>query len=338
MSTNRVQKNIKKSNFQASESLPDASYLDFVYNGTNLKISKSDFIAALGVFAELQAAGEATAIDVYNKVGDISYIRSLLGGSGIITSVSPENGVKIDHNFSQDTAGINVVGSIASTSPVFRSILAGTGITVALTGDTIVLNATGIPVASNIVIVNEMSDFPAAESGVITLANDTAYLVSADLTTSDRFVMGNNCVLYGADSSVCSLTYTGTGTMITVTDVDCKVTLITLNAANGKVFDATQTTGQHVFQFVNLTVGECDEIGSIDSILAVQFTDVSVNTFSTSGISFSGTPGFFIGTRNLFISNGADVFDFGTAVFTSGFTLESSVVQFLSELRYQSPE
>ena len=60
---------------------------------------------------------------------------------------------------------------------------------------TVIDVVTRVPAASNVVIVNSMSDFPTAVSGVITLGDDSAYLVSANLSTANRFVMGLNTLL-----------------------------------------------------------------------------------------------------------------------------------------------
>ena len=321
--SDRIQNNIKKSNFIASQDWPDGSYIDFVYNGTNIRIAKADFITAFGTFATLASRGEATAIPVYKKIADDEYIRTIQGGNGIVASESAEDGIQLDHTFTQDATGVTLCTNFNAAAPLFRSLVAGTGMQIAASGDTIVFNATGIPVASNIVIVNEMSDFPAPSAGVITLNDDTAYLVSAHLTTADRFVLGNNCVVYGADSAVASITYTGSGDMFTQTDGASKVTLIRLAAPNGTVFNISSTSGNGIFQFVNATVTECDYAGTIGTMNAMQITDVSFEDVKSGGFTFTGSVTVLIGERNLFIVNGGTMFDLDSVVFSAGFSMDA---------------
>jgi hypothetical protein len=64
----------------------------------------------------------------------------------------------------------------------------------------------------NIVVVNGKSDFPTAESGLITLLPETTYLITTDIDlTGDRIVAGGICNLLGTSSEVAYLTSTGLG-------------------------------------------------------------------------------------------------------------------------------
>jgi hypothetical protein len=319
---------VKKSNFVAESTIGSADTLDFVSNGQNKKISFENFLALVGAIGTLVAKGEVTAIPILNKDGTENQIRNILGKSGIIASVSPQGGVQLDHNFTADSVGVPVLTDQAETSPVIRSILAGSGITVASSGDAIQIAASGVPVASNIVIVNQMSDFPAAVAGVITLADDTAYLVSAALSTTDRFVLGDNTIVYGADSAVSSLAYTGTGVMFTQASPDstnAKITLLAITCENGTLFDV-DGGGTGIFQMVNATVTKAKNLGNITDCLAVQIVDVAFSDITTSGITFSGNMGLFIGVRNLLSVSGGTIFDLNSCVFSSGFSLETCFV------------
>ena len=64
-----------------------------------------------------------------------------------------------------------------------------------------------------------MDDFPAPAGGVITLPSGE-YIIHASLTTSDRFLIstGQNVFFTMKDSRNLALTYTGTGTMFTLTN------------------------------------------------------------------------------------------------------------------------
>lgn len=318
-----IPRDIKKSQFVQQETIPAGSTFDFVINGFNYKIPVEQMIAAFGTTGTLEQLGDVTQTPVLSKSGTVNRIRNIEDGAGVKASVSPKQGIKLDHNFSTGDAGIPVLIDSAATSPVIRNLVAGLGVGIASDGDNIQISVTGLPIASNIVIVNEMTDFPSAVLGVITLADDTAYLLSAKLTTANRFILGNNTVVYGADSAVSSLEYTGVDTMFTSTGTNSKLTFTDLSCPSGKLFDIS-STGEGVFQFVNVTVPSCDRLGSIANLAAMQITDCAIDEIKTAGIDFSGTSVLFVGSRNLFNITAGSVFDFGTSVFTAGWTMDTS--------------
>lgn len=329
-----VSRDVKKSLFAALTTIPAGSTLDFVSNGTNYKITVEDMIAAFGTTGSLEQLGSVSGTAVLSKSGSVNRIRNIEDGPGVKGSVSPEQGVKLEHNIAAGTEGVEIFTNRTELQPLIRNLLAGTGINLAVVGDAIQVSATGITVASNIVVVNQMSDFPTAVSGVITLEDDTAYLVSAKLTTTDRFEFGDNCVLYAADSSVGSLTYTGAGTMLTANSENSKVTLLTLDAPNGQLLDVTSGSGNGVFQLVNATIKSCDAVGSIGNLSALQITDTAFEDVKTDGLSFTGTIAFLVGSRNLFTVNGGTMFKLGSSTISAGFTTYSSLVVLAAGTNY----
>ena len=133
---------IKKSNFNALTSILSTDTFDFVKNGQNFKITFSDLISNLGVSGNLAAAGDVSAIAVLNQSGSINYIRGILGGSGILASLSAGGAIEIDHNFTVDTTGSPIMLNQAADSPTLVSIVGGTGITVTAVGNTIEISLT----------------------------------------------------------------------------------------------------------------------------------------------------------------------------------------------------
>ena len=265
-------------------------------------------------------ASEASENDI-----EISSSQTYEAGPGIAVS-SVDDTLTISHNFTADSSGTPILVDETEDSPVVRSLTAGTDIDLSVTDDEITIAFDGeVPtVIGNVTVVNSMSDFPDPVAEVITLEDDIAYQIGASLTTSDRFVFGSNTVIYGADSAVASITYTGTGTLFTGDNTVAKVTTIALSAPSGALFDISETLGGTVFQFVNATVPSCDSIGSFNDVTAAQITDVAFNNIITDGITFTGAPSIFIGTRNLFTLAGGTLLNLGTAVFSGGFSLETS--------------
>jgi hypothetical protein len=318
-------KDLKKSKFieKSSADLLDSDTYDFVSNSQNFKVPLSELIKKFGTTGSLVTKGEVTGVPVLNKNGTENQIRNIVGGAGIVPSLSPEDGVLLDQGFSTGDAGSPVLIKETEESPVIRNLVPGTGIGIAPDGDNLVISQSGSAAPSNVVLVNSMSDFPTAVSGVITLGDDSAYLVSAHLTTANRFVLGDNTLVYAADALVASLEYTGTSTMFTCTDLSSKIKDITLDCPNGKLLDIS-SGGTGTFQMIGVIITECDEIGDITDMKAMQMVSCRFSSIVSDGFSFSGTLGIFAAARNLFTISSGCVFNFGTASFTAGWSLETS--------------
>ena len=132
----------KKSQFVQQTSVLPGSYLDYVVNGTNYKISYNDFVTNLGVTGSIVQEGSVTGTPVLDVDGSTNNIRNLENGPGITTAVSPENGITISHNFTVNTDGLPVLVNPTADSPTIASIVAGSGISVTA------VNSSGIQISS----------------------------------------------------------------------------------------------------------------------------------------------------------------------------------------------
>ena len=133
---------VKQSDFTQQTSIISGSFLGFFANGYNYKISYDNFLGGLGVTGTIVQDGAVTGTPVLDIQGTVNYIRNLEDGSGIVTNVSAENGIEIAHNFTVDSVGQPLMQNIASASPTFVSLEAGSGIAVATTGTRIVISST----------------------------------------------------------------------------------------------------------------------------------------------------------------------------------------------------
>ncbi len=315
----------KKSNFPAATAIDGSSFLDFFVNGTNFKISKADFIAALGATGTIVQDGAVAGTPVLDVAGSVNNIRNIEDGSGIQSSVSPENGITIEHNFALDTVGVPLSNDFTLASPVFRSLIAGTGIAISGLGDEITIGVSTVPGTAKTVIVNSLDDFPSPVGSVITLEDETEYFLTNDVNVGlNRFVFGNDTVVRGSDSSVITLTYTGTGIMFTAVDAQCRIDKITLSCTNGTLLDISDSTNLLLFQMIDMTVSSCDVVGTIDGYGAVQINNVAFANIITNGITFANPIGAFVGQTIIGIIQAGTIFDLGTAVI-GGFSLESSL-------------
>lgn len=94
----------------------------------------------------------------------------------------------------------------------------------------------------NTVFVSSIADFPTAVAGVITLDNDTVYILLASISTSSRFVLPPRSGLSALDFGVATLTYTGALTCFTGAAIDSwyihEIAVFATNAAS-VLFDIT---------------------------------------------------------------------------------------------------
>ena len=281
----------RKSRFPGRADVPEGSTLDFVSEGVNYKIPYSDFIAGLGVTGTLEQAGSVTSFPVLDVQGPVNLIRSVETGPGIRADISVENGVALEHNFTQAPGGTAVFRDVAAASPVFAAIAPGSGIVFTDENNLITISTPNLPVLSQVVTVNNINDFPPPVSGVITLADDTAYLISGEVTTSSRFEMGNNCAVVGVSSSVGLITYTGSFPLWSWTDKYVRFDNLLIDAPAGSVFSCQTTApGTYNCEIVNCTVRSCVKWGTFEGQRLMTISNCDTVT-AADGLTLTG-PGF----------------------------------------------
>ena len=132
----------KKSNFVAKTSVDAGAFMDYFVNGTNYKISYTNFVGGLGVTGSITQTGAATGIAVLDIDGSVNKIRNIESGSGILASVSAENGLELKHNFAADSTGSPLLLNTTDATPDIASIVGGSGITVTSTSNYVTLSLT----------------------------------------------------------------------------------------------------------------------------------------------------------------------------------------------------
>lgn len=140
----------KKSNFVQQTSVLPGSTLDYVVNGTNYKIAYTDFVTGLGVTGTIVQEGDVTGTPILDVDGTINNIRNLEDGPGVKTSVSPTNGVKVEHNFTADNTGSPIFLNTTADIPVFASLVAGNGISLTSTDNYVTIAQEGVAEYANV--------------------------------------------------------------------------------------------------------------------------------------------------------------------------------------------
>ena len=281
------EKDIRKSNFVAVTSIAATDYFDIVRNGQNHKITAANMLAYFGVSGPLETRGEVTATPVLVVSGGTNYIRNLIAGDGIGFSLSAQDAIEINHSFAIDKTGVPIILDELSDTPDVVSLVAGSGISITAVGTTVEIAASG-PAGSKLVEVYDSGDLPAASLGVITLADDTEYLLLNDISLSDRIVMGDNTVLAGSDSVIVNLTYTGVGVFITATDKNIKIRDLYLTATGGTLFDWDDTVGNKLFRLLDCGVN-CLNIGDFNGGNILLFHNVNFYNVGGTGFTFAGS-------------------------------------------------
>jgi hypothetical protein len=141
------------------------------------------------------------------------------------------------------------------------------------------------------IVINQLSDFPAAAAGVITLAPNTQYLIANDVNLgTDRLVMASNTSVSGIESIVVTLSYTGTGDMFTILNTRSRISQLSISCVSGRVVNLSDNTDT-IFRMNDVSVA-CDRFGLFNSSGAngttMRFTNVSPSSITTSGLTFLG--------------------------------------------------
>jgi len=302
----------KKSDFTAQSVVPSGSTFDFVYQGQNYKITYANLLTALNVVGTLVQKGEITGLPILTINGTVHEIKNLISGVGITVSETAEGGANIAHNFTNGTGGAPLIADITAAQTVIKSLVAGDGITISGSSGSVQISVTGTtPVSTQTTIVNSMSDFPTASLGVITLADDTDYFVTNNLSTANRFVLGNRTVLRAADAQVIKLSYTGTDVMFTSVNSTNNIKDITCEALTGTLFAWSSTLPDNDYFQLNNFQGFAAAIGSVTGVGALSFTDT--RWVVTTGMTIVGTSGLLSFTDSVVTITTGKLFDLGTS-------------------------
>lgn len=280
--------NKKISQFIAESSLSDSDYLDFIRNGTNYRISYKDVKSSLGAIGALSQIGAPTGVPTLNINGSNYQFRNIESGNGVLASFSPYNGVKLSWNVTQDNTGVPLISNVDVAKPVVRSLVAGNGINLGVTGDRIQISAVDAVVSSKTVVVSDISDFPAPISGVITLNDNTDYLIVQDITTANRFVIASSSTIRASASQIIKLEYTGTDVMFTGVNPNFRMEGITVSCPNGTLFNVTSPTLPGILQMIEMNVEAMNNGGTIDGLFICRFAGVAFELITTNGFQFSG--------------------------------------------------
>ena len=162
----------------------------------------------------------------------------------------------------------------------------------------------GLVGADDAVYVSEEADFPTQDATTITLEANTPYIIADSFSTDKNFIAQNGASLDGRSSDAKTITFTGSGSMFSGTDVSFFIRDISLvPGATNKVFDFVDTVGSiRRFTSINARVLGGAKFGDFTDMLVVELTNTS-GAGMTQGIEFFGTDGAFFSINRFALSS-----------------------------------
>lgn len=274
--------------------------LTFIRSGTNYKTPVSDLITLLGTTGSIESIGNGTPTLKQPVVGQNQF-RAIEGGAGIVVATSPTDGIEVKWGLTQDNAGVELIDSVSSSTPVLSSLKAGDGISVTKDGDTITLATTGDPSSglNNRIVVTQASDL----SGVLDSTKEYFIDGIVDMGSQTITVPAGGLNLTGYNFDVSKLissqaSYTmfvspggGSGNLLGK-DYGVEVT-----GAGSQVYNLTSATGLDAFEFARINYNNCTSLGEITNYR--QGLEVGTGRFGGQPeLTLSGTwlGGYFIDT------------------------------------------
>ncbi len=167
---------------------------------------------------------------------------------------------------------------------------------------------TAILQAASTVYVYSMDNFPAADAGVRTLAANTQYIIMANLSTSDRFVIPtgstNNFVGSAFNlGTTTNITYTGSATFFTGSDIAALqlFDIQFLNSGSGTLYSISATASNFPFiTFYQCLAAGWASLGAAANVRFFGFNSAHVNNSDgltlTDCLSFDLVRGAYFNT------------------------------------------
>lgn len=220
------------------------------------------------------------------------------------------------------------IGSAVAGAPDVGKVVAAVG-----DGTSVVRRLTPADIEggqpSNLIYVEQLSDFPAPVAGVITLAYDTEYLVTAAINLDvNRIVVGTNSSVCGLNRGYCSLTYTGVLPLFTGADgTRLSLDNLGITAATADLFSWTGAGAANAIAMEDVTVTSCVAVGTLANITGFRMTR-SVITCADGIVMTGGTTNpSFIMEQSQMLMTGGTFLDITGAQLSAG-RIEFSGVQY----------
>jgi hypothetical protein len=177
-----------------------------------------------------------------------------------------------------------------------------------------------IVTAANQVSVEALEDFPTPSGGVITLADNTNYLIAGVVNIgANRIQTGINNKVVGLNRTTDTLTSTTTNALFTATSQNLVIECLGITVTSGDFINYNGGGTKNLF-IEDVLVYDCDTVGTITdaNLSVIRFSTVLAT--QTDGLTYAGTNhGKMVISNATFQDFTGTGIDLGTAVFESVF-------------------
>jgi len=171
---------------------------------------------------------------------------------------------------------------------------------------------------NTLVRVTQKSDFPAPSGGIITLADNTTYLIDGDISIgADRIVGGIKSALIGYNPQLDKITYTSTGVQVT-TSLDIGILFVTLvcTSATATHFSFSGSTDKDTLVH-NVIFTGAGTLGTFSARGSTVLESIQIKDAAVAGFTFTGAHVDLRVTHSCFETWVGTVIDLGSATFTT---------------------
>jgi hypothetical protein len=258
----------RESQLSTASGFQSSDLITGLRGGLNVNFSYSGIFNALSGLGTIQQTGSATGAPVLQQpsVG-FNNIRNIESGTGIVASISAQNGVSIKWGVSQDATGSTLVDSLSVATPTLASILAGDGVSVTKTNNAITISNTVDPATglSNRVVVTQAGDLAGTLDstkeyfidGVIDMGSQTIIVPAGGLSIVGYNFDVSKLISSAANYSMFTSPAGGSGNLIG-RDYAIEVT-----GSGSEVYSLTSITGFEAFEFARINYNNCESLGTI---------------------------------------------------------------------------
>ncbi len=261
-----VNNNRKISNFTTLTTIPDTAFISYIDTGTNFKISKANFLNALGVTGTMEQLGDVSGTPILNKAGSVNNIRNLEDGPGIVTTVSPNQGALISHNFITGTAGQVVLANATDPQPIIRNMVGVNGISVGVSidGNNLEIGGSTVGLANRVAVTQAAQLAGTLDStkeyfidGIVDMGSQTIEIPAGGLSLSGYNFDVSKLISSAAGYTMFTSPAGGSGNLIG------KDYAIEVTGSGSEVYDITANTGVEAFEFARINYNNCSSLGTI---------------------------------------------------------------------------
>lgn len=143
--------------------------------------------------------------------------------------------------------------------------------------------------AAGFTFISKESDFPTQDATTITLKSQVVHVITAAFTTTKNFLPENGAVWTSFNQNGPLVTYSGSGTMFSGTNVTFDIFGCSIDCPSATAFAFTDTVvNVRLFRFQDVTLVSCNKIGTFTGMLNALFlTGAAFN--ANDGITYAGT-------------------------------------------------